>query len=62
MNIKTLEAVLDEMRRAMHADQAMLRDWEQRIGCAITEDLIARINADFGEAELAPIPGGHDWR
>jgi hypothetical protein len=48
MNIKTLETVLDEMRRANHADERQLRDWEARIGEAITDDLVMRIQASFG--------------
>jgi hypothetical protein len=60
MNIMTLEAVLEEMRRSMHADENTLRDWENRIAGAITEDLVWRINASFATA-LAPAPGGHDW-
>jgi hypothetical protein len=52
MHIMTLEAVLDEMRRSMHADEAMLRDWERRIAGAITEDLVWRINASFASPGL----------
>ena len=61
MNIKTLESVLEEMRRAMHADETMLRDWEHRIAGAITDDLMFRINASFAAPALSPSPGGHDW-
>jgi hypothetical protein len=61
MNIKTLETVLEEMRRANHADERQLRDWEARIGEAITDDLVMRIQASFGAPALAPTPGGHDW-
>jgi hypothetical protein len=61
MNIKTLEAVLDEMRRANHADERQLRDWEARIAEAITDDLVAKIAASFGAPALSPVPGGHDW-
>jgi hypothetical protein len=61
MNIKTLETILEEMRRSNHADAAMLRDWEDRIAAAITDDLMSRINASFAPTELAPSPGGHDW-
>jgi hypothetical protein len=61
MNIKTLEAVLEEMRRAMHADETTLRDWEQRIAGAITDDLMQRINASFAAPALSTSPGGHDW-
>ena len=61
MNIKTLEAVLEEMRRANHADESQLRDWEARIAEAITDDLKAKIHAQFGAPKLAKAPGGHDW-
>ena len=61
MNIKTLETVLEEMRQANYADERTLRDWEARIGEAITDDLVARIQASFGAPALAPTPGGHDW-
>jgi hypothetical protein len=53
--------VLEEMRRANHADERQLRDWEARIGEAITDDLVMRIQASFGAPALAPAPGGHDW-
>ena len=62
MNIKTLEAVLAEMRQASYADEATIRSWEVRIGEAITDDLMAQINASFAIAPaLATEPGGHDW-
>ncbi|KGQ20784.1 hypothetical protein LF41_1324 [Lysobacter dokdonensis DS-58] len=61
MNIKTLETVLDEMRKSNHADERQLRDWEARIAEAITDDLVAKIQASFGAPALAPAPGGHDW-
>ena len=61
MHIKKLEAVLDEMRQARHADEATLRDWEQRIGEAITDDLLSRIEASVTGSALATEPGGHDW-
>jgi hypothetical protein len=62
MNIKTLETVLAEMRQATWADEATIRSWEARIGEAITEDLMAQINASFAVAPaLATAPGGHDW-
>lgn len=47
MNIMTLEAVLEEMRRCTHADETRLRDWETRIAGAITEHLVWRISASF---------------
>jgi hypothetical protein len=61
MNIMTLEAVLEEMRRSMHADETKLREWEHRIAGAITDDLMWRINASFGAPALSQSPGGHDW-
>ena len=62
MNIKTLETVLAEMRQSTWADEATIRSWEARIGEAITEDLMAQINASFAVAPaLATAPGGHDW-
>ena len=61
MNIKKLEDVLAEMRAARHADERMLRDWEARIGEAITDDLMAQIGAAVGVPALASEPGGHDW-
>ena len=61
MHIKKLEDVLDEMRRARFADEAMLRNWEQRIGEAITDELLGRIEGSVAMPSLATEPGGHDW-
>jgi hypothetical protein len=61
MNIKKLEDVLDEMRKARFADEATLRSWEQRIGEAITDDLLGRIEASVVSPTLATEPGGYDW-
>jgi len=62
MNIRKLEDVLAEMRRAPSADNQMLRDWEARIAAAITDDLMAQINAAVPLATaFATEPGGHDW-
>jgi hypothetical protein len=61
MNIKKLEDVLAEMRRACFADEAQLRAWEDRIAEAITDNLMAQIGAAVGTAALASEPGGHDW-
>jgi hypothetical protein len=62
MNIKKLEDVLSEMRKAISADSQQLREWETRIDEAIADDLMAQINAAFAVApELATEPGGHDW-
>lgn len=61
MHIKKLEDVLDEMRRSHHADEAMLRNWEQRIGEAITDELLQRIETSVATPALATAPGGHDW-
>ena len=62
MNIKKLEEVLAEMRRAHSAGSDQLRDWEDRIAEAITDDLMAQINAAFAvKPQLATEPGGHDW-
>ena len=62
MNIKKLEDVLAEMRKAHYADNEQLREWEARIDEAIADDLMAQINAAFAVApELATEPGGHDW-
>ena len=62
MNIKKLEDVLAEMRRAHSADNEMLRAWEARIAEAIADDLMSQINAAFAVApQLATEPGGHDW-
>jgi len=61
MHIKKLEDVLDEMRKSRFADEATLRDWEQRIGEAITDDLLGRIEASVASPTLALEPGGHDW-
>jgi hypothetical protein len=61
MNIKKLEDVLAEMRKAHYADEKMLRSWEDRIGEAITDDLMAQINASIAAPQLATEPGGHDW-
>ena len=61
MQIKKLEDVLDEMRRSHFADEATLRNWEQRIGEAITDELLGRIQASVGSPTLATEPGGHDW-
>lgn len=62
MNIKKLEEVLAEMRKAHSADNQQLRAWEDRIAEAIADDLMAQINAAFAVAPaLATEPGGHDW-
>ena len=61
MNIKKLEEVLAEMRMSNYADEARLRDWEARIAEAITDDLMAQINASIGAPQLANEPGGHEW-
>ena len=62
MNIKKLEDVLAEMRKAHSADNQQLREWEGRIAEAIADDLMAQINAAFAVAPaLATEPGGHDW-
>ena len=62
MNIKKLEDVLAEMRKAHSADNQQLRAWEERIAEAIADDLMAQISASFAVAPaLATEPGGHDW-
>ena len=61
MNIKKLEDVLAEMRKAHYADEKMLRSWEDRIGEAITDDLMAQIDAAVVGPKLATEPGGYDW-
>jgi len=49
------------MRKSRFADEATLRNWEQRIGEAITDDLLGRIEASVVTPTLATEPGGHDW-
>ena len=61
MNIKKLEDVLAEMQRAQFAGAELLRDWETRIADAITDDLMAQIDAALAAPALAGAPGGHDW-
>ena len=61
MHIQKLEDVLDEMRKARFAHEPMLRNWEQRIGEAITDELMARIEGSVAMPALVSAPGGHDW-
>ncbi|UHQ18444.1 hypothetical protein LVB87_09475 [Lysobacter sp. KIS68-7] len=61
MNFKKIELVLAEMRGAHHADGTQLRDWEARIGEAITEMLLSEIETSLNMPTLATEPGGHDW-
>ena len=61
MNIKKLEEVLAEMRRSQFADESQLREWEGRIAEAITDDLMAQIDAAVVGPKLDTEPGGYDW-